>query len=144
MVFRQRPPSWFWVIAFLLLLWEMMGLWSFYAHVAHGPEAMGAQPTAYDRRLYASLPRWYNLVFGVATWGGFAGAAALLLRRRISVPLNIASLIGVVVMFGWMFLMTDIIVAKGIWTTYFPAAIFVISVFALWLSRMALARGWIG
>ena len=54
------------------------------------------------------------------------------------------SLIAIVVMFGWMFLATDIIAAKGIWTTYFPAMIFIVGLFTIWFARRARARGWIG
>ena len=140
----RTPPAWFWLVAVLLVLWEGMGLYSFYEHVAHGPGAMGAVPTDYDRRLFAGLPGWYVWVFGVATWGGLAAGLALLLRSRFAEALAWISLIAIVVMFGWMFLATDIIAAKGIWTTYFPAMIFIVGLFTIWFARRARARGWIG
>lgn len=139
----RRAPPWFWIVTALLLLWQAMGLFSFYEHVANGPEAMGAVPSDYDRQLFASLPGWYNWIFAVATWGALASGVALLLRRGMAVVLAAVSLAGVVVMFGWMFLATDIIAAKGVWTTYFPAAIFIVAVFTLWFARRARARGWI-
>ena len=98
----RTPPAWFWFVAVLLVLWEGMGLYSFYEHVAHGPGAMGAVPTDYDRRLFAGLPGWYVWVFGVATWGGLAAGIALLLRSRFAEALAWISLIAIVVMFGWM------------------------------------------
>lgn len=141
--FRQTPPTWFWIVAVLLLLWEAMGLYSFYDHLANGPAAMGDVPSDYDRQLMASLPRWYVWVFGIATWGGLASAIALLARRGVAVMLAAISLVAVVVMFGWMFLATDIIAVKGVWTTYFPALIFVIGLFGLWFANLSRARGWI-
>ncbi len=143
MALARRAPPWFWIVTLLLLLWQAMGLLSFYEHVTNGAEAMGAVPSDYDRQLIASLPRWYDWVYAVATWGGLAAGIALVLRRAIAVPLAIVSLAAIVVMFGWMFLATDIIAMKGWWTTYFPAAIFAIGAFTLWFAMTAKARGWI-
>jgi hypothetical protein len=137
-----KPPLWFWVVGILLLLWEAMGVFSTYQHVTVGPEAMGPA-TDYDRRLYASLPTWYNAVYAVATVGGLVAAIALLVRSRLAVIFAAVSLVAVVVMFGWMFLATDIVAAKGVWTTYFPTVIFAVALFALWFARTAQARGWI-
>lgn len=139
----RRVPGWFVPVAILLVLWAAMGIWSFYEHVAHGPAAMGAAPSDYDRRLFAALPGWYRWVFGVATWGGLAAAIALVVKRAVAVPLAAISLAAVVVMFGWMFLATDIIAVKGVWTTYFPALIVLVAAIQLWLARRAAARGWI-
>ncbi|WBH16325.1 hypothetical protein [Sphingomonas radiodurans] len=143
MAVTRRPQAWFWVVVVLLLLWQAMGLYSFYEHVAHGPAAMGAVPTDYDRQLFASLPGWYVWVFGIATWGALATGVALILRRREAVTLAAISLLATVVMFGWMFLATDIIAAKGVWTTYFPAVIIIVGGVSLWFANMVRARGWI-
>lgn len=140
---HRSPPTWFWIVATLLLLWHAMGLYSFYEHVAHGPGAMGAVPSDYDRQLHASLPRWYVWIYGIATWGGVAAVAALLARRAVAIILAAVSLAATVVMFGWMFLATDIIAAKGVWTTYFPLLIVVLGGVTLWFAMRARARGWI-
>jgi hypothetical protein len=142
-VVRRSPPVWFWIVAVLLLLWEAVGLYSFYGHVAHGPAAMNAEPSDYDRRLFAGLPGWYVWVFGVATWGALATGVALLARRAVALIFAVVSLVAVAVMFGWMFLATDIIAAKGVWTAYFPALIFLVALFTWWFAARARARGWI-
>lgn len=143
-VMRVKPPMWFRIVAVLLVLWELMGVWSCYEHVVHGPAAMGAVPSDYDRRLFASLPGWYAFVYGIATLGGLAAGIALLARQGAAVGLAGISLAATVVMFGWMFVATDIIAAKGVWTTYFPALIILVGALTLWLASAARARGWIG
>ncbi len=143
-VTRMKPPTWFWIAGVLLLLWELMGVWSFYEHTMNGPNAMGAQATDYDRALFASLPGWYSFVFGVATLGGLFAVIALLRRHSSAVGLAGISLAATVLMFGWMFLATDIIAVKGVWTTYFPAVIIILGVLTLWFASSAKARGWIG
>jgi hypothetical protein len=82
-------------------------------------------------------------VFGIATWGALAAGIALLLRRAVAVILAAVSLVATVVMFGWMFAATDIIAAKGLWTSYFPAVIVFVGIFTLWFANRAKARGWI-
>lgn len=138
-----KPPTWFWVAAGLLLLWSLAGLASFWMHLSYDPDDP-ANP-AYDNRLYKSLPGWLNWVYTVAVGAGFAGAAALLARHRAAVPLYAASLIAIVVQFGWTLSATDLIAAKG-WAVAagLPLVIFLLSVFGLWLARQARARGWIG
>ena len=139
-----KTPLWFRTLAVVLILWGAMGVFAWVQHMRLGPEAMGPA-TAYDRGLYASLPGWYDWVYLIAVGAGLIGAAMLLLGSALARPVFAVSLIGVVVMFGWMFLATDIIAVKGIpLATGFPVVIFAIGVFQLWLAGMAVRRGWIG
>ena len=139
-----RTPKWFTLIAVLLLLWGIAGCITFYSHARFGADAIAAA-TEYDRRLFASLPGWFNLVYGIAVGGGLSGAAALLFRSRWAVPLFALSLAAVVVQFGWTFLATDLLAVKGAAETVpFPLFIAVVAVFQLWFARHARRRRWIG
>jgi CHASE2 domain-containing sensor protein len=135
-------PMWFRVVAVVLILWNLMGAYACIQQFRLGADAMG-DATAYDRRLYASLPAWYNWVFALAEISGVAGTVALLLGRRIATPLLIASLVFVAVQFGYLFATSDIIAAKGVWTTYFPAFIALICILQIWLARLGERRGWL-
>ena len=66
---RTRPPVWFWIVAILLLLWGLSGVFACVQQWRLGPEAMGPA-TNYDQILYARIPGWYNPVYAVATVGG--------------------------------------------------------------------------
>ncbi|HEU0044368.1 hypothetical protein [Sphingomonas sp.] len=140
---RATPPVWFWVVAALLLLWGLAGIASFWMHLTYNPD--DPANAAYDRQLYRSLPGWLNWVYAVAVGGGLLGAAALLMRHRAAVPLTIASLIAIVIQFGWTLGMTDLIAAKGFATAAgFPIFIFAMGLLGAWTARTARARGWIG
>jgi len=141
--FRTSPPVWFRIVAIVLVLWGIMGIYACYQQFRFGAEAMGPA-TDYDRALYASLPGWYNAVYAVAVGSGFLGAVALLLRSAIARALFIVSLIAVVVMFGWFFATTDVIAVKGA-ATVLPFPIFIVAMAALgaWLGGYAGGRGWL-
>lgn len=116
------------VIAILFLLWNLMGVASFIMQYTMDLNEL-AETDPVGARIFAAMPTWLWLVFAVAVMAGTAGAIALLLRRRSAVPLFLLSLIAVIVQFGYVFLATDIISAKGIVTaTAFPAVIFVIAI----------------
>lgn len=143
MTFAVKPPMWFWVLAILLLLWEAMGVYACVMQLRLGaaswPDAM-----EYDRRIYLSMPVWYNWIYVIATFGGLLGALALVLRRALAVPLYIISLVAIVVMFGYVLGTTDMIAHKGFMAAAgFPIVIFLLGVLAVWLARTARARGWL-
>lgn len=143
MTARIKPPAWFWIVAVVLLCWNLVGAFACVQQFRLGADAMGSA-TAYDRQLFARLPGWYNWCFAVAEVTGVGGAIAVLARRAVAVPLFVLSLIGVLVQFGYLFATSDIIAVKGVWTTYFPLLIAAMCLLQIWAARRARARGWIG
>lgn len=143
MIVRATPPTWYWIVASLLLLWSLAALASFVMHLRFDPDDP-ANP-AYDRALYTSLPGWLNLVYAVAVGTVFGGAVALLLRLRVAVLLFAVSTVAVVVQFGWTLGSTDLIAVKGVGIAAGPPlVIFLFGVFAWWFATLARRRGWIG
>jgi hypothetical protein len=138
---RTRPPLWFWIVVALLILWGLSGLVGFYMGVS---EAARAQMSAYDRSLYENAPGWYLPVYGVAVWAGLIGSALLAFRRRVARLFYIASLVAVLVMFGYTFAATDLIAVKGVATAVtFPIVIALIGAFEIWLAAHSERHGWI-
>lgn len=141
---HRRAPAWFGIVAVLLLVWGVAGCYACAQQFRLGAEAMGPA-TDYDRALYASLPAWYDPLYAVATATGLLGAVTLLVRSRLALPLFAASLIAVTVQFGYLFLTSDLVAAKGAAATLpFPIFIALVAAAATWLSARAAARGWIG
>lgn len=141
---KSRPPLWFWIVAILITLWGAMGVYAFYADVTMG-EAARAQLSAYDRNLLASRPGWFPWLYGASVWSGLFGGIALLVRSAWARPLFVVSLVTIVVMFGFIFIATDLIAVKGVGpATGFPIFIAVVAIFQIWLAGLARRRGWIG
>ena len=140
---RQKPPGWFVVVAIVLVLWGLAGCTSLYLHIAYGA-AMDPNSTDWDRAYFAALPKWFVLVYAAAVVGGLLGSLALLTRSKFASPLYIVSLIAVIVQFGYVFGMTDLVAYKGVAKTVpFPAFIAAAAVFQIWFARHAERRGWI-
>ncbi|MHA3841934.1 hypothetical protein ACX0GZ_12015 [Sphingomonas aestuarii] len=137
-----KPPTWFWIVSILILLWGAMGVFAFYTDVTMSEEMLAAMDD-YDRRMYLGRPAWFATVYGLATWGGFLGGVALLLRRRLAIVLFLLSTVAVVVQFGWVFGVTDLIAEKGAWTLIFPIFILAIAIFQIWFANLAIKRGWL-
>lgn len=141
---RIRPPAWYWILAIVLLAWGVMGIWAFYADVTMSAAAK-AQLSPYDRTLLASRPPWFVWLYGFSVWTGLFGAFALLLRSAHARWLTIVSLVLAIVMFGFIFVATDLIAVKGVATaTGFPIFIFAMEIAQIWLANRATRRGWIG
>jgi len=137
-----KPPTWFWIVSILILLWGAMGVFAFYTDVTMSEEMLAAMDD-YDRRMYLGRPTWFATVYGLATWGGFLGGVALLLRRRLAIVLFLLSAVAVVVQFGWVFGVTDLIAEKGAWTLIFPIFILAIAIFQIWFANLVNRRGWL-
>ncbi|MES2336604.1 MAG: hypothetical protein V4537_00745 [Pseudomonadota bacterium] len=141
---RQKAPTWFRIVAVVLLLWGAMGCYACVQQFRLGAEAMGPADD-YSRALYAALPAWYNWVYAVAVGAGFLGSVALSLRSSAARGLYVLSLIAVLIQFGWLFATTDMIAVRGFAATaLFPILIVGIAVFQIWLAGLARRRGWIG
>lgn len=140
--FVTRPPVWFWIVAVLLLLWELIGCYFCLQQFRLGADAMPGA-TDYDRALNASLPVWYNWIYALGVGSGALGGLALLTKKAVAKPLYVVSLVAVLIQFGYLFATTDIIAAKGVWVTYFPAFIAVVGLFAIWVADRTIKRGWL-
>lgn len=138
------PRRWtFWVIAFVALVWNLIGLAMFVVQVRLTPEMVAAMPAA-QQQVHAATPAWINIAFGVAVVFGVLGSLALLLRKRLASPLFLVSLLAIVVQ------VVGIFVATPAWQAYGPAGLamplmlVVIAAYLYWYANKAAAKGWLG
>jgi hypothetical protein len=133
-----RPPLS--KIAILLLLWNIAGVaaWAFQSSASPEQLAAGDPATA---QIWRMMPAWAWGTYALAVWTGLGGAIALLLRRKVAIALFAASLIGVIMQFGWSFLGSPLLTLKGWTSALFPALIIAITLAALLHSRRLAAKG---
>lgn len=123
----------YWIVAVLALAWNMAGVVMFYLQVSISDEALAALPVA-QQRVYEATPGVLNAAFGLAVFGGVAGALALLLRRRLAVLMFALSLGGLLVQVLLAY------VATPAWEAYGPAGLLLpgVLVVAIALLRYAM------
>jgi hypothetical protein len=138
----MKPPTWFWAVAILGLIWEILGFGSYLYHVTLTPEAIQALPEG-QRRLMEMTPPWVNGAFAIATVGGLLGALGLVLRRRWAKPLLLLSVLAIVVQFGWVFLGAKAHELIGPSSAIAPAFILAFGLLLSWFAGLATRRGWL-
>lgn len=144
MTTKIKAPAWFWIVAILLVLWEVGGCYACVTQIRLGAAAMGPVDD-WSLKYYAALPIWYNWVYAVATFGGLLGGVALLLRDKRASLLFWISFATIIVMFGYAFAATDLIAHKGLAQVLpFPLFIAAVGAFSIWFAGFAARRGWIG
>ena len=140
-VIDSRPPTWFWIVAVLGLLWELFGVAMYLMQVGVLPNS--AEMSEAERSLMESSPAWVTGLFAIAVFGGALGALGLLLRKRWARPLLLLSLVAVILQFGGWLLMTDAIAVVGPSVFVMPAIIVVVAILLAWLASVGVKRGWL-
>jgi len=136
-------PTWFWVVAVLGLLWNLIGLSMFYMQTTMTAEAAAALPPE-QQQIHAAMPTMAYVFFGIAVATGVLGSLGLLLKRRWAVPLLLISLLGVVAQMATAYATTPVWALTGAGGAVFPLALVVVCLL-LWLfARKSAARGWVG
>ena len=119
-----------------------MGCYAYVTQVSMDSAALARLP-AEQRDIWAAMPAWAVGAYAVAVWAGLLGALALLLRQGWARLAFAASLLGVIVQFGWTFLGTPILERMGASAAAFPAFILIVVALLLWFSGIAARRGWL-
>lgn len=128
------------IIAVALLLWNIMGDIAFLMQINMDTGQL-AKSDPYTASIFEAMPSWVWAAYGIAVFGATLGSIALLMKRKLAVPLYILSLVAVVVQFSYSFLGTDLIAVKGWSATLFPIMIVAIAVLALCYAWAARKRG---
>ena len=78
---KSAVPVWYWVIATLALLWNLLGC-AFFGMEIFAQEAMMESMTADQQEWARSIPGWIYFVYGLAVTTGVAVGVGLLSQRR--------------------------------------------------------------
>lgn len=135
----RAVPAWFWVVAVLALLFELLGCVMYYTQVSADPATLPID----QRAMWNATPTWMVAAYGVAVWVGLAGAVLLLLRHRHAVPLLLVSLVAVIVQYGGILVVSEL---RDVVPPIAYAGPIVIAVIAygIWhFARHARKRGWL-
>jgi hypothetical protein len=140
----SKPTTAYWVIAGILLVWNIIGLMFYYQQSTLTPEIMlDAGLTAQQIAHITNTPAWGHSGYAIAVNAGVLGAILLLLRKAWAFPLFILSLVGALVQDLDAFVMRDALDAWGSSAIYLPLIVILVCVFEIWYARAAKQKGWL-
>ncbi len=103
--FSPRPVAgWYMPAAVGSLLFMALGCIMYLMHVFADPAAMPLD----QRAAYEAEPMWVTAAYAVAVWVGLAGAALLVMRRKLAEPLLMVSLAGVLAWLAGLLVVTGL------------------------------------
>jgi hypothetical protein len=137
---RPKTPKHLWVVGVVALLWNSMGALD-YTMTQTKNMAYLKQLTPPQLDYFFGLPAWVVAAWAIGVWGGVVGSLLLLLRKRLAVPVFLASILGVVGSHGYTYLLSNglEVMGGGAGTLAFAATILLVAV-ALYVYARALAR----
>src|SRR5688572_27904559 len=103
-----RPPIHLWITGLGATLWNGFGAYDYVMTRTHNAEYIrtampGSDPSAIFAWVEA-FPIWAQFGWGLGPWCGLAGSILLLLRSRFAVHAFALSLLGMLLSFGYQFL----------------------------------------
>lgn len=146
----NKPPVWYWLVAVIAVFWNLLGVFVFTFMVlmvtgtvdiasdeamAGLTESQRSQKMA-TNEVILSTPMWSNVAFAIAVGFGLAGSIALLMRRKVALPIFVFSLFGVLVQNSYNYLLSDAIEKIGVGLSPLVIAVAIALVpFALFCSK---------
>ncbi|PNQ73050.1 hypothetical protein C1T31_08635 [Hanstruepera neustonica] len=133
----NKPPVWFWIVSVVALIWNGMGVMAYLARAFATDEMIAAMPEEQQAEFLVDYPAWYTAAFAIAVFAGALGCLALLLRKKWAYGLLVLSAIGAIVQHVYLFMNVDMP------SVIMPIIIIIVCLFLIWLSKQAIAKGWI-
>ena len=128
-------PGWFWAVSGVALVWNLLGVMAFAAHLSMTPEILANLPSE-QRQLYESAPAWLNYAFGIAVIGGALGCVGLLMKKYWAFYLFVASLVGVLAQNLHSFFLSNTFEVMGKQAMIMPIVVILIAIGLVFFARM--------
>ena len=140
---RIKPTLWFWVLAALGLLWNLMGVVAYLMETYMTDDVL-ANYTEAQKEIFLNQPSWLTAAYAISVFGGTLGCIALLLSKNWATPLFLISLIAVIVRTAYFFFFTDATeVFEMVEGTILPIAVIIIGALLYIFSKIANERRWL-
>ena len=139
---KLSVPAWFWVIAAVSLMWNIMGCVIFSFEV-FAQEAMIESMTGEQKEWVRSTPRWIYVDFAISVVTGVAGSICLLMRKKLSVTWFTISFAAVLIQMVYTMLIAGGFRVMGPSGAVMPTVVITLSVVWLLFSLLSTGKGWL-
>ena len=138
----NKVPKWFTAIAIVALLWNLLGCLAFFADLQLSPQDVAKLSPA-QQALYNARPGWAVAATALAVFGGAIGCVGLLLRKKWAFILFCLSLVGILAQDFGLFVLVNGATLAGAVAVIMQLLVLAIAIGLVFLSRLAIARGWL-
>ena len=133
-----KPATTFWIIGGAALIWNLFGLMMYVMTVTATPEGYAAQGYTQEQiDFIMATAAWSTSAFAIAVNAGALASLFMLLRKSWAVPTFLLSLIAIVVLDIYNFVLRDTIGMFGMGAAYMQGAILIIGILLVVYSRHA-------
>lgn len=140
---RTAPPRGYWIVGFLALMWNLIGVMTYVMTVTMSQETIDGMPDA-ERALSRDVPAAVSAAYAIAVFGGTLGSLGLLYRKAWTLPVFIVSLVAIVVQMGHAVFVSTLLEVQGAGAAVLPMLIVGVAVFLVWYAMRARRSGWLG
>lgn len=137
-----KIPTWFWVIAVIALIWNLLGVMAFLMHINISPEML-ASMSAEEQKLYADTPLWSKVAFGIAVFAGAIASIMLLMKKKLSSMIFTISLLAVLAQQFYIFFVSNTMQVLGYGQAVMPAIVIIIAVALVHFANSCRKKRWI-
>ena len=140
-------PNWFWVIAVLLLLWNVLGIVAFFNQMNMSEADFQQIPEnqrEFMKEMLENYPSWTSAAFAISVFSAAIGWILMLLRKKTARSLFILSFIAILIQMVYTGPYIGKAIAEfGAGQGVMPLLIIVLALFAIWFSGKSITRNWI-
>jgi len=136
---KSSVPRWYWVIAAVALLWNLMGC-AFFGMELFAQESAMESMTQAQKEWIRSIPSWIYFVYGVAVATGVAGSIGLFLRKGWTPLMFAICLVAVIVQMVYTMIIGGGLQVMGPSGLVMPSLVIGIAAALLWFSWFARSR----
>lgn len=139
---ENKPPKWFWIVAVLALLWNLIGVMA-YISDAFMTEEMKASLAPEHITFINNTPPWVTAAYAMAVFAGTLGCIGLLVRKKWALFVFWVSLVAVLVQNIYGFIVLDAMAIFGVSAILLPIMVIVIGVLLILFSKKSISKGWL-
>lgn len=140
---RPSVPLYYWGVATVALLWNLMGCVAFGTEL-FAQETMMESWTESQKEWARSIPVWIYFVYGVAVVTGVVASVGFFLRKRWSVLLFAISLAAVLVQMAYTMIIAGGLQVMGSNAAIMPGLVITLGAIFFAFSWFARGKGWFG
>lgn len=137
-----KPPTSFWVISVLALIWNGFGVMQ-YLTLQFLKSDVATEVLEEKEIVIESLPAWVTSAFAIAVWGGLLASILLLARKKWAKTVFVISLLGIIVQESYTLFMSNTIAENGVGALVLPVVILLVGIYLVAYSNKAAAKGWL-